>query len=98
MAKYKIELTEDAKLDLSFFNVHERQIIVEGLKIHLSYEPLTVTKNRNRLRDNPIAPWELRLGQYRVFYAVIEETVVVVAAVGYKRHNLLYIRNQEVKI
>jgi mRNA-degrading endonuclease RelE of RelBE toxin-antitoxin system len=99
MAKYQIELTEEAKIDLSFFSAQERKLIVEGIKTHLGDEPLHETKNRKKLRDNPIAPWELRLGNYRVFYAVLADIIVVtVVSVGHKRHNLLYIRNQEVKI
>jgi mRNA-degrading endonuclease RelE of RelBE toxin-antitoxin system len=99
MSKYQIELTEEAKIDLSFFSASERKLIVEGIKTHLGDEPLQETKNRKKLRDNPIAPWELRLGNYRVFYTVLEDIIVVtVISVGHKQHNHLYIRNQEFKL
>lgn len=49
----------------------------------LEQEPLTETRNRKRLRDNPIAPWEMRIGKYRVFYYVPAETTIVsVVAIG----------------
>lgn len=96
---YKIEITEDAKVDLSFFRPYERKIILTNIKKQLSYEPLTETKNRRNLRDNPIAPWELRSGKYRIFYDVVNENFMVgVIAIGIKEHNILYIRGEVVKI
>jgi len=56
------------------------------------------TKRRKQLRPNPIAPWELRIGDYRVFYEVPEAGVVRVLAVGDKRHNELFIRGRRVEI
>ena len=50
-------------------------------------------------RDNPVARWELRIGKYRVFYEVYENTsTVAVGAVGFKVHNVLYIRGEEVEL
>jgi len=37
-------------------------------------EPIVETRNRKKLRPNPLAPWELRIGKARVFYDV-EESV-----------------------
>ncbi|HBY79418.1 MAG TPA: plasmid stabilization protein ParE, partial [Cyanobacteria bacterium UBA11148] len=63
------------------------------------HQPLQETRNRKPLRPNSKFNWELRVANYRVFYDVIEETVVVsVVAVGYKEHNKLYIRGQEVNL
>ncbi|MBM3335040.1 type II toxin-antitoxin system RelE/ParE family toxin, partial [Candidatus Sumerlaeota bacterium] len=51
------------------------------------------------MRQNPLAPWELRAGQYRVFYEVDEVSQkVVIVAVGHKEHNVLRIRGEEVKL
>ncbi|MDM8550192.1 hypothetical protein QUF72_08950 [Desulfobacterales bacterium HSG2] len=97
--KYKIRITEDAKNDLSFFKAYERKIILTAIKEQLSYEPLKETRNRKRLRDNPIAPWELKSGKYRIFYGVNNDIVTVtVISVGMKKHNILYIMGKEVKI
>ena len=96
---YKIEITEDAKIDLSFFKVHERKTILRSVKEKLSYEPLKETKNRKKLRNNPVAPWELRIGSYRVFYEVDNNSVkVIIISVGNKEHNILFIRGKRVKI
>ena len=53
---YKIEITEDAKIDLSFFKAYERKIILASIREQLSYEPLKETRNQKKLRENPIAP------------------------------------------
>lgn len=95
--RYQIEITEEAKIDLSFFNAYERKTILKGIKEQLSYEPQRETKNRKLLRENPIASYELRIGKYRVFYEVDRDIVIVgVVAVGWKKHNVLYIRGKEV--
>jgi hypothetical protein len=52
--KYRIELTEDAKEDLNWFRVHERRIILDGIKASLSYEPLIETRHRKPLEENPL--------------------------------------------
>ena len=45
------------------------------------------------MRPNPVAPWELRIGNLRVYYEVGEgpESVVFVRAVGTKDRNLVRI-------
>ena len=49
---------------------------------------------RNSVR---IAPWELRIDHYRIFYN-IEYTLVKVVAIGHKEHNELYIRGKKVDL
>ncbi len=99
MAVHKIEVTEDAKLDLDFYSAAERKTVVSEIRIQLAHEPTVETRNRKKLRDNPLATWELRVGRYRVFYEVDEVTVVVtIVSVGHKEHNKLFIRGKEVVI
>jgi len=48
------------------------------------------------MRPNPLASWELRIGNLRVYYDVTEEPqTVAVVAVGIKRGNLLFIGGEE---
>ncbi|HEY7216941.1 MAG TPA: type II toxin-antitoxin system RelE/ParE family toxin [Candidatus Binatia bacterium] len=68
MAAYRIELTEDAKVDLAYYMVFERKIIVSDIRKQLTDQPDLETKNRKSLREKPIGTWELRVGKYRVFY------------------------------
>ncbi|MFP4438790.1 MAG: type II toxin-antitoxin system RelE family toxin [Chloroflexaceae bacterium] len=87
----------DAEDDIQYYRVNEQRIIIDGIKTHLTAEPDTATKRKKKLRPNPIAPWELRVDIYRVFYA-IHGTTVYVVAIGHKVHNRLYIRGKEVDL
>ena len=99
MAEFRIDFTEEAKTDLAWFSAYERKGIIEEIKCQLTDQPMLETRNRKQLRDNPVARWELRIGKYRVFYEVAQETsTVYVGAVGFKAHNVLYIRGEEVAL
>ena len=99
MATYTIQVTDDAKMDLSFYTAFERKMIVVEIRTQLVYEPTTETRNRKKLNQHPIAAWELRVGKYRVFYQVdARSELVSVISIGHKEHNRLYIRNREVEI
>jgi hypothetical protein len=52
------------------------------------------------MRPNPIAPWELRIGNLRVYYDIEEEPVarVTVVAVGKKLRNRVMIGGEEVEL
>jgi hypothetical protein len=52
------------------------------------------------MRPNPVAPWELRIGQLRVYYEVREEpdAVVTVLAVGVKERSIVRIGTEEVNL
>ena len=57
------------------------------------------TRQRKKLRDNPVASWELRIGKYRVFYEIHGMSrKVTIIAVGHKEHNTLFIRGKEVQL
>ena len=99
MASYRINVTEEAKADLSHYNVFERKLVVSEIRKQLTNEPLIETKNRKSLRDNPIAAWELRIDKYRVFYEVKEAAgMVSIVSVGHKEHNVLFVRGKELEI
>ena len=45
---------------------------------------------------NDLSIWEMRVGEFRVFYDVDEERQeVLIKAVGWKKHNKLFIRGKE---
>ena len=99
MAKFEIQVTEEAAIDLSHYPAFERKIVVAEIRAQLAYEPTTATKNRKPLRDNVIAPWELRIGKYRVFYEPDEGAfTVTVVSIGHKEHNVLFMRGREVRL
>ena len=73
-------------------------MIVDEVETQLAHEPLVETRNRKRLRPNPIAPWELRVKDMRVFYEVDEPGVVTILAIGTKRGSRLYIEGEEIEL
>jgi mRNA-degrading endonuclease RelE of RelBE toxin-antitoxin system len=77
-----------------------QRLVVDQVEKQLTHEPKLPTRKRKLLRPNPIAPWELRLGDIRVFYDVQEkaELLVKVAAVGIKQHNQLSIGKERIDL
>ena len=95
-----IEFAESVRAQLKDLPAHQRALLLEAIEKQLVYEPLMETRNRELLRPNPVAPWELRVGHLRVFYEVASEepNVVRVLAIGQKRGNKLLIAGKEVKL
>ncbi len=50
------------------------------------------------MRPNPLAPWELRIGDYRIFYDIEEKDSVKITAVGFEIDHELFIRGKRVEI
>ena len=73
-------------------------MILAAIERQLLHQPLVETRNRKRLRPNPIAPWELRVRNVRVFYEVDQPGVVTVLAIGAKRGNRLIIGGEEIPL
>jgi mRNA-degrading endonuclease RelE of RelBE toxin-antitoxin system len=96
---FAIELTISAEDDLRYFRKHEQKTILDTVEKQLLWEPTKEIKNRKQLDPNDIAKWELRIGEYRVFYDVDETNVIVkIKAVGYKVHNQLFFRGKEFRL
>jgi mRNA-degrading endonuclease RelE of RelBE toxin-antitoxin system len=80
---HTIELTRSAAAELKAIRAFERTRVVHEMEQQLQHEPTVVTRNRKRLEG--VAPgfehippiWELRVGEYRVFYDVNLETQTV---------------------
>ena len=81
-------------------SARQRATVLQAIKVQLQHEPLRETRNRKQLRPNPLAPWELRVGAYRVFYEVdaIEPDLVNVLAIGIKKGNRLIVGSKEIHI
>jgi mRNA-degrading endonuclease RelE of RelBE toxin-antitoxin system len=56
------------------------------------------TRRRKPLRRSRLAQWELRLGDYRVFFDFEGSDTVKIVAVGNKDHNDLYIRGRKAEL
>src|SRR5438552_14807984 len=97
---YKIVMSPDARDHLRGFPAAARAIIVDAMTEQLAYEPLTESRNRKPLRSSPVAPWELRVRKWRVFYDVTAqpEPTVTILAIGEKRRNELWIGREVIAI
>ncbi len=95
--KFTVIILPSADTDLTAFRTHEQRIILTGIATHLAHDATIATKRRKKLDPNHIAPWELRIDHYRIFYDV-EATTIKVVAIGAKVHNDLYIRGKKVDL
>jgi mRNA-degrading endonuclease RelE of RelBE toxin-antitoxin system len=64
---YTVEFAESVEDHLRALTARDRTTALTAIERQLVYEPLKETRNRKPLRPNPIAPWELRVGDLRVF-------------------------------
>jgi mRNA-degrading endonuclease RelE of RelBE toxin-antitoxin system len=96
---YGIRFAESVKVQLRQLSASQRAQILDAIVQQLSHEPMVETRNRKPLRPNPLAPWELRVGDLRAFYEVATlENEVQILAVGQKRGNSLWIEGKEVRL
>ncbi|HUT34067.1 MAG TPA: type II toxin-antitoxin system RelE/ParE family toxin [Planctomycetota bacterium] len=94
--RYRVQYMDEVALDFDALPKRAQAMVVSGIHGHLAADADRETRNRKSLRPNDLAAWELRLGDYRVFYDVFpEERTVVVKAVGWKVHSRLHIRGRE---
>jgi mRNA-degrading endonuclease RelE of RelBE toxin-antitoxin system len=96
--RFQISFTPGADADLAHFRVVDQRVIVAAIQEFLTIDPGSASKRRKKLTDNPIAPWELRVGDHRVFYEIAAESSVTVLAIGVKEHNDLFIRGRKVEL
>ena len=93
---YEIEYTHRALEDIRWFKKHEQNVIFAGIEEQLSYEPTVETRNRKVMQPNSTASWELRIGDFRVFYDVADHIrIVAIERVGEKRGNSVFFRGRK---
>ncbi len=88
---YKIEYAEGVASDLANLRVYVRKQILDGIEKQLIHEPIRRTRNR-KIVPGLVPPWEheepiwqLRVGEYRVFYDVNDAAArVMIRAIRHK--------------
>lgn len=96
---FVVEFSNRAKENLKSLRKRDQQVLVDAIEVQLADQPQTPTRNRKRLEENELAPWEFRVGDFRVFYDIDEDAVrVVIVAVGEKSHNRLKIGGEEIEL
>lgn len=88
-----IKFSRDVEKDLRRVPAYYRAQVLDAIESELSHQPTTQTRNRKMLAS--LAPpwdaeppvWELRVGDYRVFYDVSQKKkTIYVRAVTLKPH------------
>jgi mRNA-degrading endonuclease RelE of RelBE toxin-antitoxin system len=93
-----ITFTPSAEADLAHFRAVDQRVIVDAIRVQLTTDPASKSRRRKRLTANPLAPWELRIGDHRVFYEVEGGATVTILAIGLQEHNDLFIRGRKVEL
>lgn len=72
----------------------------DAVEKQLVHQPTLETRNRKPMRPNPLAPWELRVEECRVYYDVMEEPerIVTILAVGVKHRSRVVIGGEEMEL
>jgi mRNA-degrading endonuclease RelE of RelBE toxin-antitoxin system len=91
---FEISITVEAESQLHALPVREQRILEAAILSRLTDQPTTTTRAVKRLRPNPFAEYELRVGDFRVLYNV-EESRVVLLIVGRKVGNKLIVGREE---
>lgn len=91
---FKITITEEGERQLRSLTARDQRILEAAMVARLKHQPTTLTKAIKQLRPNPLAEFELRVGDLRVLYNV-EKDEVVVLIVGRKVGNKLIVEGEE---
>jgi mRNA-degrading endonuclease RelE of RelBE toxin-antitoxin system len=96
---YRIEYSPETDEHLRSLSARQRAMVFDTVDEQLAHEPSAQTRNRKPMRPNSLAPWELRIGEIRVYYDIDEpKRVVTILAVGLKDRNRVIIGGEEVQL
>ncbi len=85
---YEIVFADGARAHLRYLIAAERKTVLEEIEKQLTHDATVRTKNRKPMEPNPLASWELRVGDLRGYYDVQNDPPVVsVLAIGEKLRN-----------
>ena len=59
---YRIEYSPEVEEHLRVLSPFHRNAVMDAIDEQLTHQPDVETRNRKPMRPNPIAPWELRVG------------------------------------
>jgi mRNA-degrading endonuclease RelE of RelBE toxin-antitoxin system len=97
---FAIECSPDVEDHLRMLTASQRAMVLDEVDRQLMHEPDMETRNRKPMRPNPVAPWELRIGDLRVYYDIEYDPVerVLIRAVGIKTRNIVTIGGEEIQL
>jgi len=88
---YEIRYSNEAVEQLKKLRVFDRTAILDQVGQILTVDPTVVSKSRiKRLREPAPTQYRLRVGEFRVFYDVEEEAVLIIQVLS-KQHSIEYL-------
>jgi mRNA-degrading endonuclease RelE of RelBE toxin-antitoxin system len=98
--KFRIEYSPETEAHLRYLSKAQQITVLDAVEKQLQFQPDIETKNRKPMRPNPVAPWELRIGNLRIYYdfKTLDDQVVFIRAVGVKYRNKVKIGNEEIPL
>jgi mRNA-degrading endonuclease RelE of RelBE toxin-antitoxin system len=92
---YEIRYSDEAVKQLRKLRVYDRKAILDQIEQVLMANPTVVSKARvKQLRDPAPTQYRLRVGEFRVFYDVAEEAVLIIQVLS-KQASLHYLGEPE---
>jgi mRNA-degrading endonuclease RelE of RelBE toxin-antitoxin system len=97
---YVIEYSPEAEDHLRWLTTRQQRTVLDTVDRQLLDQPGLETRNRKPMRPNPVAPWELRIGNLRVYYEVKDEPefIVTILAVGVKERDRILIGGEAIEL
>lgn len=94
--EYVVTITEEAEKHLDYLSARDQKTVTAAIGKRLVNQPDKTTRAIKKLRPNPFAQFELRIGNFRVLYNVDEaEGEVTILLVGKKQGNKLVVEGEE---
>src|SRR5688572_25741604 len=99
---YRIIYSPETKDHFRYLSKRQAATVLDTVPRQLSHQPTVPTRNRKILRAGARYPFELRIGELRVYYDVKgdseSEQLVLIDAVGIKIREKVFIGGEEVDI
>jgi mRNA-degrading endonuclease RelE of RelBE toxin-antitoxin system len=96
---YPIRFTPAASAQFRALRKYDQVRIRNEMVRQLTDKPDEETRHKKRINSELLASYELRVGDFRVFFDVdVDNIEVVIAAIGVKWHNRLFIEGEEVEL
>lgn len=96
---FNINFTTAALDDLREIKKFDQRRVIDEIESQLAHQPDQPSRNRKHLRPNQLAEWELRVGEFRVFYDVLSADMSVsVVAIGQKIGNRLIVHGEDYEL
>lgn len=98
--KYRIEYSPETGDHFRYLSNRQQVMVLDAVEKQLQFQPDIETRNRKPMRPNPLAPWELRIGNPRVYYDFENspDRVVYIRAIGIKDRNNVKIGKEVIRL